>query len=318
MMIKNQEIFELKEEGNNLIMKDDPCNVQSLPFYPKSFLHDIFIKENLFTIEKSLFDNSISLERDDFSLIHSNNEFNNFLNDTCDNLQEKTKIDLNSQNSIFPYKKNRNNFKSFILQSQNNYYNNYFDNKIKTINYNSSSISNVSNINITNATNSNIRSDSLLIRFKSFIGKWFIKYVNNLLKTIFKRKIKFFAFNYKKFTIIVSYSKNKKWLDEKIKDLLILGDDSNQIKNRKVLKSIYKKNFEEINKIKEILELTYRKIIELFYLSQDFMIFKNNNKIKQLNDNFIKIMNISLLDEYGFIKFFELRKGNIRKKKDNN
>ena len=172
-------------------------------------------------------------------------------------MNETSIIDYNSYISFFPFKKNRNNFNYLFLGSQNNILKYKFE-KIKTINYNYLSNSDDSDSNSKNNINSTLRCDTLLIKFKSFLGKWFIKTLNNKLKHIVKRKIKFFSFNYKKFTIIVSYLNNKNWLDAKIKDLLILGVEPNQIKNEKALKSISNKKYEEINRIKDILELTYR------------------------------------------------------------
>ena len=70
----------------------------------------------------------------------------------------------------------------------------------------------------------------------------------------------------------------------------------------------------ELKEIKDFLELKYQDIIEKFYyLSEDFNNFKNNIRIKELDDNFKKIMKISLLEKNGFIKFLLSRKGNIKK-----
>lgn len=311
--MNKENYFAFERERFPFNNKKEPYKRDNIPFIPnKLFSNELYLKEDSLTIEKSKFFDTISLERDESSLINSNNDLNLLGIETFDNLNETPLIDYNSYNSLFPFKKNRNNFNYLFLESQNNSKNKF--EKIETINYNSLSNSIDSNTNLKNSTNSTIRCDTLLIKFKSFLGKWFIKTLNNKLKHILKRKIKFFSFNYKKFTIIVSYSKNKNWLDEKIKDLLILGDETNQIKNKKALKSISNKNYEEINKIKDILDLTYRNIIEQFYLSNDFIIFKNNKRVRELNDYFYKIMDISLLDYNGFIKFFENRKGNIRKK----
>ena len=227
-------------------------------------------------------------------------------------MNETSIIDYNSYISFFPFKKNRNNFNYLFLGSQNNILKYKFE-KIKTINYNYLSNSDDSDSNSKNNINSTLRCDTLLIKFKSFLGKWFIKTLNNKLKHIVKRKKKFFSFNYKKFTIVVSYFKNKHWLDEKIKNLLVLGDEPNQEKNIKALNSLYKRKIEGLNEIKFILEQTYRTIIEQFYLSDEFNNFKNDKRVIELNKYFIKIMDISLLEKNGFIKFLELRKGNVRK-----
>jgi hypothetical protein len=161
-----------------------------------------------------------------------------------------------------------------------------------------------------------MRCDSLLIKFKSFLGKSFIKYINDKLKKYTKRRIKFFSFNYKKFTLNVSYSENQKWLNEKMKDLLVLGDESNQLKNEKTLKSIYKRKEEEFNEIKNLLELTYKDIIQRFYRSSFFEDFKKQQKIIQLNENFKNIMNNSILEVDGFIYFICTRKGNKGKQEE--
>ena len=162
------------------------------------------------------------------------------------------------------------------------------------------------------------RCDSLLIKFKAFFGKWFINQINNKLKLlrkklIIKRGIKFYSFNYKKFTIKVSYNLNKQWLKDKMKDLLLLGDEENQIKNEKGIKSIYRRNLPELNEIKDLLESTYEDVIKKFYLSEEFNVFKEDKRVKDLNYNFSKIMKMSLLEKFGFIEFLETRKGNNRK-----
>ena len=167
-------------------------------------------------------------------------------------------------------------------------------------------------------SNKNTRCDSLLIKFKAILGKWFINNINNKLKllrkdSIIKRRIKFYAFNYKKFTLKVSYSQNKEWLKYKMIDLLLIGDEENQIKNKKGIKTLFKKNLVELEEIKDMLQSTYEVIVKHFYSSEEFQKFKNNKRVKELDLNFEKIMKMSLLENFGFIKFFETRKGNNRK-----
>ena len=231
-----------------------------------------------------------------------------------DKKEEISKNLLLTDNNFFPFKKNRNNFSSYdLFEEKNNYLDKNFDEK-KLSYYQSLNSSTTDYIKNNQKTNSNVRCDSLLIKFKSIVGKWFIQNLNNKIKQVLKRKIKFFSFNYKKFTIVVSYFKNKNWLDEKIKNLLVLGDEPNQEKNIKALNSLYKRKIEGLNEIKFILDQTYRTIIEQFYLSDEFNNFKNDKRVIELNKYFIKIMDISLLEKNGFIKFLELRKGNVRKK----
>ena len=224
---------------------------------------------------------------------------------------------LNDNEKII-FKKNRNNLCNNIFKTLN-------DKKDKSPSLNDNNNNNnltndTSSINSNNNNNqiscSNMRCDSLLIKFKSFLGKSFIKYINDKLKKSTKRRIKFFSFNYKKFTLNVSYSENKKWLNEKMKDLLVLGSEPNQLKNEKALKSIYKRKEEEFNEIKYLLELTYKDIIQRFYRSNFFEDFKKQQKIMQLNENFKNIMNNSILEVDGFIHFICTRKGNKEKQED--
>ena len=152
------------------------------------------------------------------------------------------------------------------------------------------------------------------------LGKWFINKINqklNILRknSIIKRGIKFYSFNYKKFTLKVSYSQNKEWLKNKMINLLLMGEEENQIKNKKAIKSLYKKNLMKLKEIKDLLEAPYEDIIKKFYSSEEFVKFKEDKRVKELDFNFKKIMKMSLLDDFGFIKFFETRKGNNKKGK---
>jgi hypothetical protein len=281
----------------------------------KLFVNNQFLSEDTVKIDDYIsFDNSFNIEKDEPSLQIDSNDFQILNTKAFDKKEEISKNFLLSDNNLFPYKKNRNNLSSYdLFEEKNNYLTKNFED-IKLSNCQSFNNSSTDYIKNNQNTNLNVRCDSLLIKFKSIVGKWFINSLNNKIKQILKRKIKFFSFNYKKFTIVVSYFKNKNWLDEKIKNLLILGDEPNQEKNIKALNSVYKRKIEGLNEIKYILEQTYRNIIEKFYLSDEFINFKNNKRVIELNKYFIKIMDISLLEKNGFIKFLELRKGNIRKK----
>ena len=227
---------------------------------------------------------------------------------------------LNDNEKII-FKKNRNNLYNNIFKTLNDKNDKDDKNPSTNDNNNNNNLTNeTSSINSSNNNNqiscSNMRCDSLLIKFKSFLGKSFIKYINDKLKNSTKRRIKFFSFNYKKFTLNVSYSENQKWLNEKMKDLLVLGNESNQLKNEKTLKSIYKRKEEEFNEIKNLLELTYKDIIQRFYRSSFFEDFKKQQKIIQLNENFKNIMNNSILEVDGFIHFICTRKGNKGKQEE--
>ena len=89
-----------------------------------------------------------------------------------------------------------------------------------------------------------------------------------------------------------------------------MGIEYNQIKNEKALKSIYIRKEKEFNEIKSILELSYKDIIERFYLSNYFQEFQKDIKNRLLNEQFKKVMNISLFEKNGFINFILSRKEN--------
>jgi hypothetical protein len=213
-----------------------------------------------------------------------------------------TKHYLENNDKII-FKKNRNYLNNLIFKTSNN------KSETSLIQNDTSSTSLINKIIL-----SNKRTDTFLIRFKSFLGKSFINYINNRIKQISKRRIKFFLLNYKKFTLNVTYNQNKKWLNEKMKDLLILGGETNQKKNQKALNSLYRKKEVEFNEIKDLLELTYKEVIERFYLSKYFEDFSQKEENITLNEEFFKIMHYSLLEQNGFINFINSRKGNNKEK----
>ena len=213
------------------------------------------------------------------------------------------KYNINNDNN-FTFKKNRNNLNNNIFKTTN---------KKNEKNNNNISSETSSNSHIKKIKPYNIRTDSFLIKFKSFLGNRFIKHINAKLKKLTKRKIKFYAFNYTKFTLIVTYNQNKEWLNEKMRNLLILGGEANQEKNEKALKSLHRRKEEEFDEIKNLLEMNYKEVIERFYSTKYFDEFKSNQKNIKSDEEFNKIMKISLLEKNGFITFLLSRKGNKEK-----
>ena len=249
--------------------------------------------------------------------IQNSNENNN--NENILLLNELFSSDNNKKNDFIGKKQCLNNEdKISFKKNRNNFKNNYFrisNDKKENNNSKNNITSDTSSSNHNNKIiYSNMRPDNLLIKFKAYLGKSFILYINEKLKSLSKRRIKLYAFNYKKFTLNVSYTQNQIWLNQSMKYLLTLGEEENQEKNKKALELIYKKKGAEFEEIKFLLQLTYKEIIERFYLSEYFGKFKNE-KIVQLNDNFTKVMNISLLEQNGFINFLNTRKGNKKKDK---
>ena len=261
------------------------------------------------------FESSISKDISMEGKILFKNENNN---ENIFSLNEKMSEELEQKNDYIGKKRNINDDEIIFKKNRNNLNNNYYKitkDKLEKVDnniYNYTRETSISNNNnqIEYAKN---RTDSLLIKFKSFLGKCFINHINNKLKNLSKRRIKFYSLNYKKFTLNVNYNQNKIWLNEKMKDLLTLGGESNQEKNENSLKSLSKKKEIAFDEVKNLLEMTYKEIIEKFYLSIYFEKFKNNAYIKILNEYFVKIKNISILEKNGFINFINKEKGNNKK-----
>lgn len=266
-----------------------------------------FIAKNM--IDSFNFEDCSIDEKMNFLNGNNNNEnidsfkegFSSHENQNNDFIGKKRQLN-NGNKNIFKKNRNNSNNKIFkILKDQNE------------TNNNLTSETSSNNLNNNKIESFKMRPDSLLIKFKSFLGKCFISHINNKLKNLTKRRIKFFSFNYKKFTLNVSYEQNQKWLNEQMKYLLKLGGEPNQIKNEKALKSLEKRKELAFNEIKYLLELTYKDIIERFYLSKYFEEFKKDENIIKLNENFTNVMNYSLLEPNGFISFIYSRKGNKKK-----
>ena len=265
-----------------------------------------------FEPRESYFDFGLNTKNIDFCFKSEISSISNdlFSNDNC-------LLDFKTEEN-YDFKKN-DDFDMFL----NNYY--YMDEITfkKNRNYFNYNILNKKEkekeeINSNFPSNKSKRCDTFLIKFKEILGKWFIKQINeylSLLKQnlIIKRRIKLYSFNYRKFTLNVNYTHNKHWLKYKMLDLLVIGDEENQIKNKKGIKSLFKKDLIELREIKEMLESSYEDIIKRFYLSEEFSLFAEDKRVKELDFNFKKIMNISLLEKFGFIDFFETRQGNKRK-----
>ena len=252
----------------------------------------------------------ICLKEEKMEFLKNNSNDNNFSS------KEKFSSDESKKNEFLCKKYCLENNEKITFKINRNYLNNLFfkatNNKSETNNI----LTDTSSSSLINKKElSNKRIDNFLIKFKAFINKSFILYINNRIKQISKkRRIKFFKLNYKKFTLNVTYNQNKEWLNEQMKDLLILGGEANQEKNRKALASLYNKKDVEFNEIKGLLELTYKEIIEKFYLSKYFKEFSKSQDIIRLNEEFFKVMNFSLLEQNGYINFLNSRKGNKKNK----
>lgn len=283
-------------DSNDLLISNNNIDLEEDYFFNSNYYGNEMIKSQI--QDNSLREDKIESSKN----INNNNSYP---------FKENNSSDENKNNELLGKKHFLENNNKITFKINRNYLNNLF---LNTTN-NKSEINNIlSDTSSTSLLNkivvSNKRTDTFLVKFKSFLGKSFIKHINNKIKQISKRRIKFFLLNYKKFTLNVTYNQNKKWLNEKMKDLLILGEETNQEKNQKALNSLYRKKGVEFNEIKDLLELTYKEIIERFYLSKYFEEFSKKEENIKLNEEFVKIMHFSLLEQNGFINFLNSRKGN--------
>lgn len=127
----------------------------------------------------------------------------------------------------------------------------------------------------------------------------------------------------KLFTSIVTINENHKSLNYKIKDIFIIGKETEilQKRNFKVISKIFEyfENNEEVLsenllKIREFLEMKYEDLIKMFYDSGEFKIFKEKYKTKYFNDGAKAQEGFSLLENNGLIHLFKVLKK--KKKRD--
>ena len=165
------------------------------------------------------------------------------------------------------------------------------------------------------------RVDDAKKHFKVAISKYATQEINNLIKNSdlpkgLKKKIH--LPNFKTFTSNVREFDNYKFLSFDLKTVFTHGktDENLQGCNDKIISKIwkYKKYPEKLQKMKDFLSLKYKDIIKLFYKSDNFKEFKENDLTKFFEDGIKKEKNISLLEEDGLVKLFEMT--NKKRKRD--
>lgn len=143
------------------------------------------------------------------------------------------------------------------------------------------------------------RKDYLLKRFKSKLGKYIKKVLNS-----YNKKMQFVLPDFKQFTQNIAYNDNKKWLNWKIKDILIEYDKKSK-KNTKIIDKINNmETSKEVMFIKKNLNKTYEEFANEFINSEDY-------KCQEMEEyiNYVKC-------NKGFIECMKEIKGNKKKKYD--
>lgn len=154
--------------------------------------------------------------------------------------------------------------------------------------------------------------DSCIKHYKVSITQFMVEVLNLYLKKYLDIKNQFQIPSSKKFTANTNYVDNFDFLFMSIKDILIIGlkdEEFQAVNNNNLIKIIYEDYSDKYEAIKNILELTYEKIIQAFY--DDTKIF---NKFKQSkftqfyndeNKGFPKQFKFSLVENYGFLDFIK-------------
>ena len=163
------------------------------------------------------------------------------------------------------------------------------------------------------------RMDMAKKHFKVRISQFATDTLNKLIKeSILYETIRdsFHLPNSKLFTSKVTECINYKSLNYTIKDIFIIGKDTEELqrKNFKTISKIYKifekyeKLPENLKKVKDFLEMRFEDLIKMFYDSVEFNTFKNDKKTIFFDDGTKAQEGFSLLEDYGLIKLFKLLK----------
>ena len=177
-----------------------------------------------------------------------------------------------------------------------------------------------------NSGSSLYRQDYYVKQFKVQYSIWLRNYLNQKLKLLIsetkncRKHLKFYPLNSLKFTANPKYEDNKKFLSLKIKDILTFGIDSQKSSNQKKNKEnidiieniIYKQHSNANPDLLNFLNKTMEDSIEIFYQSQQFQNFKNNEKVKINDLKFQEEKKFSLLENNGFVCLIKNYKGNSK------
>ena len=158
------------------------------------------------------------------------------------------------------------------------------------------------------------RVDDAKKHFKVAISQFATEEINSLIKNSdlskrFKKKIH--APNFKLFTSNPKEFDNFQFLNFDLKTVFTFGKTQINLQGRNyenIINILNSKNQEKVKKIKDYLFLKYEDIIKLFYKSEKFKEFKENDVTKFFEEGIKKEKNISLLEDEGLIKLFQMTK----------
>ena len=142
-----------------------------------------------------------------------------------------------------------------------------------------------------------------IIRCITAVNQFIIKKINKKIeKNTSLKGMKLHTPSYESFSEKLIIKKNRnKYLNTTMKDILKEKEIKKQKENSTIIELIEKENDEELI---QLLNIKYKDVIEKFYDSNDFEIFKFNRDI-QFYDQMFKRRHKSIFEKYGLIDFLE-------------
>lgn len=142
-----------------------------------------------------------------------------------------------------------------------------------------------------------------IIRCITAVNQFIIKKINKKIeRNTSLQGMKLHTPSYESFSEKLIIKKNRnKYLNTTMKNILKEKEIKKQKENSTIIELIEKENDEELNRL---LHLNYKDVIEEFYDSNDFEIFKFNREI-QFYDRMFKRRHKSIFEKYGLIEFLE-------------
>ena len=142
-----------------------------------------------------------------------------------------------------------------------------------------------------------------IIRCITAVNQFIIKKINKKIeKNTSLKDMKLHTPSYESFSEKLIIKENRsEYLNKTMKVILKEKEIKKQKENSTIIELIEKENDEELNRL---LHLNYNDVIEEFYDSNDFEIFKFNREI-QFYDQMFKRRHKSIFEKYGLIDFLE-------------
>jgi hypothetical protein len=175
-------------------------------------------------------------------------------------------------------------------------------------------------------SNVSYRLDGYKKAFKVNCFQFLTNTLNELLPKELIGKKKFYKPNHESFTANVKEEDNLNFLSMTLKEVytyIEIDKDKKakgtkkKDKNADLIEIIFNyksKSYDDsqnLEKLKQYLDMTVEKSIELYYQSESFKVFSNEEKIKFFDYEFIKEKGFSMLEKNGFIKLIKLYQNNF-------